>query len=175
MDVQTPVVRSPSDAFTPRYTVSLEVGERLRRIERLDHDVGLLYATTDRATLRDALSYNAYGTASMEGNPLSLEEVQSVLARGPTPDAMRTPDERELLNWTTFMEKLDERPAPRQVADVASMHRDLFEGVMTPERGLGLIKNRPNDIGRRDGTVIYVPTAPERAASELQAALDWYQ
>ncbi len=33
------------------------------------------------------------GTASMEGNPLSLDEVQSVLDRGPTPDAMKVPDE----------------------------------------------------------------------------------
>ena len=172
--MQKPVIRAPSGAFAPHYRLTREAGERLRRIERLDHDVGLLNATTDRGTLRAALSYNAYGTASMEGNPLSLEEVQSVLARGPTPEAMRTPDERELLNWAAFMEALDDHPVPKRVADLEGLHRVLFGGVMTKARGLGRIKDRPNYIGLRDGTVIYVPTPPERAAKELQAALDWY-
>ena len=172
--MQTPVVRAPSDAFTPHYRLTKEVGDRLRRIERLDHDVALMYASTSRATLRDALSYNAYGTASMEGNPLTLEEVQSVLDRGPTPGAMAAPDEREVLNWSGFMEALDKTSVPDNVADVEALHGTLFEGVMTKRRGLGRIKDRPNYIGRRDGTVVYVPTAPELAATELQAALDWY-
>lgn len=172
--MQSPVIRAPSDAFTPHYQLTKQVGERLRRIERLDHDLAPRYAGTDRAMLRDALSYNAYGTASMEGNPLSLAEVQSVLSRGPTPGAMAAPDEREVLNWSSFMEVLDKHPVPERVADVEALHGTLFKGVMTKRRGLGRIKNRPNYIGRRDGTVVYVPTAPELVATELQAALDWY-
>ncbi len=172
--MQKPVVRGPSKGFTPHYRLTREAGERLRSIERLDHDVGLLYATTDRSALRDALSYNAYGTASMEGNPLSLEEVQSVLLRGPTPEAMRTPDEREVLNWAAFMERLDAHAVPKRVADVERLHQVLFGGVMSKARGLGRIKDRANYIGRRDGTVVYVPTEPERVAKELQAALDWH-
>lgn len=147
----------------------------MRRIERLDQDLAVLATDpNDRGLLRDALSYNAYGTASIEGNPLSLDEVQSVLARGPTPDAMRTPDEREILNWAAFMERLDTHPVPREAEDLETIHARLFDGVMTPRRGLGRLKDRPNHIGRRDGTVIYVPTPPERARLESQAALDWY-
>jgi hypothetical protein len=104
---------------------------------------------TVRAMLRDALSYNAYGTASIEGNPLSLEEVQSVLARGPTPDAMRTPDEREILDWAAFMEALDTHAIPRTVAHVEALHATLFQGVMDAHGGLGRIKDRPNYIGRK--------------------------
>ena len=172
--MQIPVVRGPSEAFAPHYRVAREVGERLRGIERLDHGIGLFQATMGRGALRDALSYNAYGTASMEGNPLSLAEVQSVLSQGPTPEAMRTPDEREILNWAAFMEALDDPPVPARVADVERLHRVLFHGVMTTARGLGRIKDRANNIGRRDGTVTYVPTAPHRVARELQSALDWY-
>jgi Fic family protein len=172
--VQTPSVRAPQDTFLPHYTLQPVVNERMRRIERLDHDLSILQTeTNDRGMLRDALSYNAYGTASIEGNPLSLDEVQSVLARGPTPDAMRTPDEREIINWAVFMEDLDQHPIPREVADLEAMHTALFEGVMSPERGLGRLKDRPNYIGRRDGTVIFVPTPPERVEQELQTALDW--
>jgi len=174
--VQTkPPTRAPSVAFRPHYALDAEVGDRLRRIERLDHDLGQLGAGDEgRAMLRAALSYNAYGTASIEGNPLSLDEVQSVLARGPTPDAMRTPDEREILNWADFMENLGQQPVPATVADVAGLHARLFDGVMPRARGLGRIKDRPNYIGTRDGTVVYVPTSPERAAKELQHALAWY-
>lgn len=170
-----PTVRAPCDAFHPAYEIDAKVGERLRRIERLDHDLALLEAgDEERAMLRAALSYNAYGTASIEGNPLTLDEVQSVLAQGPTPEAMRTPDEREVLNWAAFMERLGERSVPRAVADVEALHALLFEGVLSPARGLGRIKEKANYIGRSDGTVVYVPTPPERAAAELQAALDWY-
>lgn len=172
--MQKPIVRGPSKAFAPHYRVPREVGERLRRVERLDQDIGLFQATLGRAALRDALSYNAYGTASMEGNPLSLAEVQSVLVQGPTPEAMRTPDEREILNWAAFMGTLDDHTVPTRVSGVERLHRLLFQGVMAKARGLGRIKDRANFIGRRDGTVLYVPTTPERVASELQSALDWY-
>lgn len=171
-----PTVRDPSEAFRPHYRLEPKVEARLRRIERLDHDLSQLHAGDEGHTiLRAALSYNAYGTASIEGNPLTLPEVQSVLARGPTPDAMRTPDEREILNWAAFMQSLDEHDIPRTVMDVKKIHARLFEGVMTKEQGLGRLKQHPNHIGRRDGTVIYVPTTPERTPAELQAALDWYQ
>lgn len=173
--MQKPTIRAPQTGFRPQYEMTAEVGARLRRIERMDQDLAVLEGGAgDHAMLRDALSYNAYGTASIEGNPLSLDDVQSVLARGPTPDALRTPDEREILNWAAFMEALDRHPVPRRVSEVETLHAHLFEGVMTKERGLGRIKDRPNYIGRRDGTVIYVPTPPERAAQELQVALDWY-
>ncbi len=170
-----PTVRSPSDAFRPHYRLDPAIETRLRRIERLDHDLGLLHAGDEgHAMLRAALSYNAYGTASIEGNPLTLHEVEMVLARGPTPEAMRTPDEREILNWAAYMDTLADHPVPRTVADVETIHARLFENVMTRERGLGRLKDRANYIGRRDGTVIYVPTPPERTPVELQSAIDWY-
>jgi Fic family protein len=173
--VQTlPTVRRPQEIFQPNYAIEGAVEERLRRIERLDHDLALLQAgDEDRAMLRAALSYNAYGTASIEGNPLSLNAVESVLARGPTPDAMRTPDEREILNWAAFIEHLDDHEVPATVAAVEALHAELFAGVIPSERGLGRIKDRANYIGRGDGTVLYIPTPPERAAQELAAALDW--
>lgn len=175
MQSEAPTVRAQSDAFRPWHAQDAEVDARSRRIERLDHDLSFLQVGDEsRALLRAALSYNAYGTVSIEGNPLSLQDVESVLARGPTPDAMHVPDERAILNWAAFMEGIERGPIPRRVADVEAMHMRLFEGVMTPARGLGRLKDRPNFIGRRDGTILYVPTAPERTAQELQAALDWY-
>jgi Fic family protein len=171
----SPTIRDPSGSFQPHYHLEPTVEARLRRIERLDHDLSQLHAGDEgHAMLRAALSYNAYGTASIEGNPLTLPEVQSVLARGPIPEAMRTPDEREILNWAAFMQSLDDHEVPRNVRDVEKIHARLFEGVMAPEQGLGRLKERANYIGRRDGTVIYVPTPPERTPTELQAALDWY-
>lgn len=168
--------RPPVDAFQPTYHLNSEVQERIRRIERLDHDLGHIQADLmdRRLMLRDALSYNAFGTASIEGNPLTLQEVQSLLVHGPTPSNMRVPDEREILNWAAFMEGLDDRAMPRTVAEVATLHAELFAGVMDGDQGLGRLKDRHNYIGRSDGTVLYIPTPPERAELELQNALDWY-
>ncbi len=168
--------RPPVDAFDPRFRISPEVQERIRRIERMDNDLSHIQAdlADRRLMLRDALSYNAFGTASIEGNPLTLQEVQSLLVHGPTPANMRMPIEREILNWAQFMEGLDDRAMPTSVEQVAALHAALFEGVMDEAASLGRIKDRHNYIGRSDGTVIFIPTPPERAAHELQNALDWY-
>ncbi|MBW3582194.1 MAG: Fic family protein, partial [Euryarchaeota archaeon] len=145
----------------------------IRDIERADAD--LRHYETDPETryriFREALAQNAYGTASIEGNPLTLEEVESLLVKAPTPDNTIEPDEREILNFARFMEEIDRRPVPRTVDDIVTMHEQHFQGVLEKR---GRLKERPNFIGRRaDHKVVYVPSRPEEVPPELQAALDW--
>ncbi len=159
------------EVFEPRYAVSQEVIERLRAIERLDQDLrgADLDAGASGRLLRDALSRNAYGTASIEGNPLTLGEVQSLLRVGPTPDNMVVPTEREIINWSAFMEELPPE-APRHASDVLELHARLFEGVMDDA---GQFKQEPNFVGRADGVITFIPAAPERVEAELANGFAW--
>lgn len=160
------------DTFEPRYETPQDVLDRLRQVERLDHDLQSIEASAEesRSILREALARNAYGTASIEGNPLSLTEVESLLAQGPSDQAMLVPDEREIINWNAFMETLPDAP-PASIDDLLDLHARLFDGVM---RDAGQWKDRPNYVGRRDGTVTFIPATPERVIPELEQALAWY-
>lgn len=164
-------VRPVFDTFAPTFTVSSVAMDRMRRIERLDQELQGHEASDEEAhaILREALTRNAFGTASIEGNPLSLQDVDSLLARGPTREAMQVPDEREILNWNDFMQGLSRDP-PRDLDGILALHDRLFEGVMSDH---GQWKDRPNFVGRGDGVVTFIPATPERVLPELQNALDW--
>lgn len=169
------VVREPRDGFAPTFDETREVLEAYRRIERADEAVrggGLDRATTQRL-LRDAKSRNAYGTASIEGNPLTLADVEHLLEAGPTPDALGRPEEREIVNHAAFLESLPDRSPPTSPDEVADLHAELFDGVLDDA---GTFKEEVNFIGRRpEYEVVFVPAEPDRVRPELANALDWLE
>ncbi len=163
------------DTFEPHYTLEAGVVEDLRRIERADER--LRSAVVDdmetRRLAEEALTRNAFGTASIEGNPLSLEEVESLLERGPTPEALHRPDEREILNYVAHMKRLPDRTLPTDADAVAALHGTLFDGVL---RDAGRFKDQPNFIGDRSRMeVTFVPALPHRVRPELDRAMAWFQ
>ncbi|MHB8633555.1 MAG: hypothetical protein ACYDBQ_06245 [Thermoplasmatota archaeon] len=116
-DVDT-IVRARKEGFHPVFRLTKRLQDALRTLERCDQD--LLHFAPDTATsrrlLRDALSRNAYGTASIEGNPMTLEAVQSLLNAGPTPEKVTQPDEREILNIAGCSSTWRTSPSPPRLA-----------------------------------------------------------
>lgn len=172
--VSAATLRRPAmDRFAPRFETSEDVIEAMRRVERLDHDlardphasVGLV-----QRLRRETLTRNAFATASIEGNPLSLSQVDSLL-KHPSPAAANDPDEVEILNYAQLMTGPDAARAPRTTDDVRGLHARLFRGVL---KDAGRWKRAPNFIGNRaTRAVVYVPTSPKRVERELGNALDW--
>lgn len=165
--------RPTKSPWPPVLSPSKRVVELARAMERLDQDLQRIEVPDDqgRRILRDALARNAYGTSSMEGNPLSLEEVESLLARSPTPEGRIEPEEREILNHHAVMRDLDAVRVPRDVTDLCALHGRYFEGV---QDGAGGLKQKQNFVGDRATKVVrYVPTPPGRTRAELAASLDW--
>lgn len=168
------VTRPPVPKFDPVYRMSERSHAALRAIERADHELARLAPSRGgilERIRREALVRNAFATASIEGNPLTLSEVDSLLQPRGSPGATRGTDELEILNYAEFMASLAAQKAPRTPADVLRVHRALFRGVF---KDAGKWKTRPNFIGRHaDKTVVYVPTPPERVETELTNALAW--
>jgi Fic family protein len=161
--------RNPN-GFQPRHKESHALQEQLRRIERLDQDLGHYEATSEaqRRLLRNSLARNAFGTASIEGNPLTLEAVQTLIAANP--QGKLEPDEREILNWVDLMEQLDDQ-WPQTVQGVNDLHKRLFDGLM---RDAGRLKTQQNYVGSKEtGIVTFVPSPPATVRAELQALLSW--
>lgn len=170
------VWRAPLEAFDPKYRTTERVHAELRAIERADHELMRLAPAREgllQRIRRETLARNAFATASIEGNPLTLAEVESILRVGASPASSIAShkDELEILNYADLMGKPVAKKAPRSPADVRAVHAALFRQVF-PDAGAW--KKRPNFIGRRgDMRVVYVPTPPERVEKELASALDW--
>lgn len=174
--VATPrtVWRPALTKFEPRWTISEDVQGALRKIERLDHELSRhprLEGGLIQRIRHETLARNAFATASIEGNPLTLAEVESLLKGPASPADANGPDEIEILNYASFMTSPAALRAPRTPAEVLAVHAALFRGVLKDAGGW---KTRPNFIGSaRDRQVVYVPTIPERVESELQNGLEW--
>lgn len=166
--------RPPTARFEPRYRTDDRIRRDLLAIERADRE--LRQHETDGATarriLRDALARNTFGTVSIEGNPLSLDRVRSLLQAALSPATAVEPDERDVLNLGAFLAALHEHDPPRTPGDLERLHATLFRGTVPRP---GRFKDRVNFIGRKaDRTVVYVPTPPERVSRELASALEWF-
>lgn len=167
------VHRPDRRSFEPRYEIEQPVFDAMRAVERADQELsrGALDRVERRRLIEEALTRNAYGTASIEGNPLTLADVESLLERGHTPELTDRPEEREILNYVSYMEDLEDHGAPRTVDDILDLHAALFEGVLADA---GRFKEEQNFIGRRETReVIFVPASPERVELKLANALAW--
>lgn len=175
MAVTSATLQRPRRApWPPQFTLSKELIDRLREIERLDQQVQSLNMTADaeRRLRRESLARNAYGTASIEGNALSLDEVRSLLAKAPTPSTQLEPDEREILRHAKLIDGLAEVRPPISVENLCHIHAEYFRGILPRA---GAVKKTPNFVGNaRNGTVHFIPTAPPQTATELRRALAWF-
>ncbi|MHB8633554.1 MAG: Fic family protein [Thermoplasmatota archaeon] len=72
-----------------------------------------------------------------------------------------------------MLEHLADIPFPATVGNLLALHRRLFTGVLGAP---GTLKVKPNFIGnRRDRTVVFVPTPPERVKTELEDLVEWHR
>ncbi len=168
-------VRRPvRESFEPVYELASHVHDQLRAVERADQELAYvqLDAVEARRLVEEALTRNAYGTASIEGNPLTLDDVRKLLERGDVPEAVSRPEEREIVNHAAYMQDLDAHPPPRTPAEVLDLHAQLFDGVL---EDAGTFKQEPNFIGHRPSyEVRFIPATPERVEPELANALEWF-
>ncbi len=163
----------PEEApWPPTYSVEPRVHECLREVERADQDLRRPIGLAEAQRLAErALARNAWGTAGIEGNPMTLAEVESLLARQPTPTSATLPAEREILNTASLLLDLEDWRIPRTVSEVLDLHAFLFDGVLADAGELKRVVNFVGDRGARE--VVYVPTPPGRVEEELRDALRW--
>ncbi|MHB8586885.1 MAG: Fic family protein [Thermoplasmatota archaeon] len=166
--------RPVRDSFVPAYRLGEEAMNHLRAIERLDHQLTLSPDPGQgvlQAIRLESLARNAFATASIEGNPLSLDQVESLLRRQATPASTQNPVELEILNYVEFIQSREALQGPRIPDDIRRVHSRLFRGVLSDA---GDWKRQPNFIGSsRNWEVVYVPAHPNRVVPELEHLLQW--
>jgi len=125
-------------------------------------------------TLRkEAILNNAHASTSIEGNPLSFDDV-SALAEGRQIMAKRK-DEQEVLNYLSTLNKIPEfSKQSLELDDLLEIHFDLTKDTLSNNADEGILRNRQVYVGRRDGSVVFMPPQTEEVHRLVIDFLNWF-
>jgi len=161
--------------YHPRYTVTNVLLRRVAEAEALRTKIQT--APVQVAWLEsirlDALVRRAHFSTAIEGNPLTLPEVE-VLA-GSKQVAVKDRAKREVLNYLAALRWIAKQPAEAPVTEeaVLKLHRILMTGLLDPKQ-VGAYKSSPNII-MSAGRVVYRPPGPKFARPGTCALVEWLE
>lgn len=121
---------------------------------------------------RESAARVAHSSTAIEGNPLTLPEVEA-LARGEDVGAAKDA-KREVVNYLAAMRWIWKRRAGDRIeeAHLLRLHRLLTAGTLA-EDAVGAYKQRPNRVVDAAGRTIYTPPPAKEAASLTGHLLTW--
>lgn len=160
--------------YQPRFKLTPELLRLITQATELRAWIG--QAVVDVAWLprlqSDTAARLAHSSTAIEGNPLTLPDVQA-LARGEEIGAS-SKEKREILDYLAAIRWIWSRETGRAIRepDLLRLHRLLTQGTL-PEEAAGRYKTRPNRIVDPGGRTVYAPPPPEQAQPLTQDLLDW--
>jgi len=161
--------------YQPQYEITDTLLERITQAEALRTRIQT--APVQIAWLEsirlDALARRAHFSTAIEGNPLTLPEVEALThARKP---GARDRAKREVLNYLAALRWIGKQSPAMQVTEpaVLRLHRMLMQGVLAPSQA-GHYKTSANVIMSAD-RVIYRPPGPAAAKLGVRALLQWLE
>jgi hypothetical protein len=181
MDEREPVRAKPSTgkAFRPRLELDGPRVEAAQRIVWTDGSFGRYEVHPEwlAQLRREAQLLNSHASTSIEGNPLSLDEVRRIAPPEPRADAASSndPHAREILQHISYFRRLREAAAqglgPIEAAEVVQTQRELLGGVIRDSH-LGRLRGPQHSVsvqfGKNQGT------PPQHVAEELDALQAWF-
>ncbi len=168
--------------FNPKYTITEKILNNLTAIAAAREVIeqAHLVPKWEAKLRRQALLRNTHSSTAIEGNKLTLEQVEA-LAAGK--DVVATnKDKQEALNYIEALEKIPTlaEKGKFKVADLLNIHRIITKNVMQNTADSGVFRNRQVFVGKRifDGTtfkevVEYMPPKTEEVPQLVQEFIDW--
>ncbi len=124
---------------------------------------------------KEALIRSAHSSTSIEGNPLSLEEV-SALAKGRDIMARRK-DKQEVLNYLEALERMPElaKRTPFTPRDLLEVHKIVTKETLENPKDEGIFRDRQVFVGNRiTGEVVFMPPPTEQVSELINDFFDWF-
>jgi len=161
--------------YQPRYTITETLLSRISEAEAIRTKI--ITAPVQVAWLEnirlDALIRRAHFSTAIEGNPLTLPEVEALV--GSRKADVKDRAKREVLNYLAVLRWIAKQPAsaPITEATVRTLHRILMARLLDPKQ-VGTYKSSPNVI-MSAGRVVYRPPGPKFAKPGTQALVEWLE
>ena len=168
--------------FNPKYTITEKILNNLTAITAAREVIeqAHLVPKWEAKLRRQALFRNTHSSTAIEGNKLTLEQVEA-LAEGK--DVVATSkDKKEALNYLEALEKILSftEKGKFKIADLLNIHRMITKDVMQNSADSGVFRNRQVFVGKRvfDGTtfkevVEYMPPKIEEVPRLVQEFIEW--
>jgi len=168
--------------FKPKYTITDKILNNLTIIASAREVIEQSYIIPkwEAKLRREALLHNTHSSTAIEGNKLTLEQVEA-LAEGKNVITTEK-DKQEVLNYISALEKIPALAAKGKIKteDLLNMHRLIAGNVMQNSSDLGKFRNRQVYVGKRifDGTrfreeVEYMPPKTEDVPELAKEFIDW--
>jgi Fic family protein len=161
--------------YQPRYAITERLLGRISEAEALR--TRIVTATVQVAWLEsirlDVLVRRAHFSTAIEGNPLTLPEVEALTGSKPVPAPDRA--RREVLNYFAALRWIARQPQERRITvdRILGLHRLLMAGLL-PSNQVGAFKRSRNVI-MSVGRVVYEPPGPGAAAPGSEALVQWLE
>jgi len=146
--------------FQPKYHISDLLLANITRIHSLSHDLNeRRFPRVVLAALENnARAVSTYASNSIEGNPMPLTEVKSILKS--QPENLRE-SEREILNYNQALVALDQQLKSENLALsidlILRIHGQITSGIL-PAYECGTFRRKPVVVNDpRSGEVVYLP------------------
>src|SRR4030042_7080751 len=123
---------------------------------------------------REAIIRSAHSSTSIEGNRLSLEQVND-LAQGREVMATRK-DKQEVINYLNVLENIDRLTDGHKITekDILNTHKMLTQETLDNSSDCGAYRNRYVGVANRlTREVIFRPPSNDEVHSLMRALIDW--
>lgn len=160
--------------YKPTYTITPELLRLITAAADLRAWIGqaVVDVTWLPALQRDTTARLAHSSTAIEGNPLTLPEVEA-LARG---DSILAGEKAkwEVLNTLAAMRWIWERKPGGEIEETALLHlHKLLTQKTLPVEAVGQYKTRSNRVVDGTGRTVYTPPPPDKARPFTQDLLAW--
>ena len=162
--------------FSPKIRLPEGVVEKLRTIASLDRELGeLVVSPADFGErIQDVVASNLFSSVRLEGNPLTREQVRTVVRASLQGDAPldAPPPSREVVNHLFLWLLPDELRPPWTTSTLTRVHRALLSKV-DPKARPGRLRDHEGAIYSDSGEEVFITCPPGSIAGELDSLLEW--
>lgn len=167
--------------FKPDYDITDNIANNLAEIASLRSQLTGLHIRPEREVeMRYRATVEAtHSSTSIEGNPLTDQQVGAVLANEDqnvgVPLTRHRYAEIEVRNYKAALDWIDERKQKSSkltIDDILTVHRIITDGLL-PTSKSGVFRTNQVYMQNEKDEVLYVAADPDKVVAELEALLAW--
>ena len=162
--------------YTPKYEITERIRADLQEIEKLRDKIRgerLLPEVEASIHLRASVE-SVHSSTSIEGNPLSVNEVRAVML-SEKKLTKKEYAEIEVQNYQRALDYIEKRRhgnVELELADILELHHIIMDRLLDENR-VGKLRRGMVHIENQEGEVIYVAAQVGEVRSELEELIEW--